>query len=96
MCIRDSPKIHIELMVDDKEIYFNVFNTKPPKIQLDRTGYKKGIGVDNIKRQLELIYADHHTLDIKDQADSYEIALSIQVNREGAPQKEFISQSRYV
>ena len=91
----DHPQIHIDLLVDDKEIYFKVFNTKPPKIQLDRTGYKKGIGVNNIKRQLELIYGDIHTLDIKDKSDSYEIALSIQRTKDRVQQKEFTSQSRY-
>ena len=84
MCIRDSasgdherPKIHIDLKVKEEEIYFSVFNSKPTAVLKDKTGYRKGIGVNNVKRQLALIYPEQHTLNINEQENSYTIALSI-------------------
>jgi len=71
------PKIHINLMVTDIEIFFSVFNTKPQKTQSDISGYKKGIGVNNVKRQLTLLYPNQHTLEINDKEESYEIELCI-------------------
>lgn len=74
----ERPKIYIDLLVDEKEINFSVFNTKPQAVRVDETGYKKGIGVNNVKRQLALLYPDQHTLVINEQKESYEIELSIQ------------------
>ncbi len=71
------PKIQIDLIVKEAEIHFSVFNTKPNSIAIDKTGYKKGIGVNNVKRQLALIYPNQHTLDIKEKENSYEVKLSI-------------------
>jgi len=73
----ERPKIYIDLMVDDKEIYFSVFNTKPDTILSDEKGYKKGIGVNNVKRQLALLYPNQHILKINEKKESYEIELSV-------------------
>ena len=63
--------------MDEKEIYFRVFNTKPDTILSDEKGYKKGIGVNNVKRQLDLLYPNQHTLKINEHKKSYEIELRI-------------------
>lgn len=71
------PKIQIDLIVEKEEINFNVFNTKPKAITVDKTGYRKGIGVNNVKRQLVLIYPNQHTLNIQEKENSYEVKLII-------------------
>jgi len=50
------PKIHIDLNVQKDQLVFEVFNTKPKVAQADKTNFKKGIGMNNVKRRLDLIY----------------------------------------
>lgn len=72
-----QPKIHIHLQVQKGVLYFSVFNTKPSHPQKDERAYKQGIGVSNIKRQLELLYPNHHELRIEEQERSYQVTLTI-------------------
>ena len=70
--------IKVLLKVEQNILTFEVFNTKSA-ISKKETSNKKGIGVQNVKRQLALQYPNRHTLHINDQPDSYEIILSIQL-----------------
>ena len=74
-----QPKIHIYLKADRTKLYFRVFNSKAPVNQTDTTSFKKGIGVNNIKRQLELIYPKQYDLTTNEQALSYEVTLEVQL-----------------
>jgi LytS/YehU family sensor histidine kinase len=69
----ESP-INILLFVDDQNgIYFYCHNKK-------KTGPKElstGIGLDNTKKRLDMIYGDQYTLNIKDEMDSYIVELNI-------------------
>ncbi len=76
------PKIHIDLQVKNGELQFNVFNSKPSIVQDDKTNFKKGIGMNNIKRQLVLLYKDQHQFDIVETIDSYRVILKIKLVRE--------------
>lgn len=71
------PKIQIDLTVKNDQLAFKVFNTKPKVAQLDETNFKKGIGSNNVKRQLELIYPDEHQLKTNEQSETYEVTLDI-------------------
>lgn len=69
-----NPTIHIDLTVTNEHLYFKVFNTKPttPTAVL-----KKGMGSVNVKRQLDLIYPEKHSLIVEDKLDSYSLVLEI-------------------
>lgn len=71
------PKIEIDLRIKDSLLTFEVFNTKPQIVQTDTTNFKKGIGMNNIKRQLVLIYPDQHQFNIKETANTYIVRLEI-------------------
>lgn len=71
------PKIHIDLKVDNDQLLFEVFNTKPKVAQADKTNFKKGIGVNNVKRQLVLIYPKQHEYRVVETADTYKVVLAI-------------------
>ena len=73
------PEIVISLNVKNKLLTFEVFNTKSDK-KIEKEGTsKKGIGVRNIKQQLELLYPDRHALTIDEQPHSYKATLTIQL-----------------
>lgn len=73
------PQINIRLEMKKQQLQFQVFNTKPDRVQADETRYKKGIGVSNIKRQLTLIYPGRHELEIRDGGKTYEVKLWIEL-----------------
>ena len=72
-----KPAIHIKLSVVNDQLDMEVFNTKAIKQQADPAGYKEGIGVSNITRQLALVYADRYQLDVVEKDDSYQVNLHI-------------------
>lgn len=76
----NNPSIDITLQVRENELLFEVYNTKNKKIQKDVKGYKKGIGVTNVKRQLNLIYPNMHTLEIIEKDHDYNAKLKIELN----------------
>ena len=73
-----SPGIKIEMSVLDDKIIFVVMNflRKNDLINKDSIG---GIGLQNIKRRLELIYKDKHTIEIETKDDSYFIKLELDI-----------------
>ena len=69
--------VRISLEVRNKQLAFKVFNTKPNMTQGDIMDYKKGIGIKNIKRQLELLYPNNHHWKVEEHDTSYEVYLKI-------------------
>ena len=75
-------KIDIGLEVNHNDLIFTVQNRKyekPPKTAPNPYHHigHNGIGVENIKRRLELIYGQKYKLDIKDDPDKYTVTLKI-------------------
>jgi two-component system LytT family sensor kinase len=71
----DTTKIHIKLSVINKELNFEVQNSKP-KIHLVAVNpNNSGIGTINLKRQLELIYQNKNRLKVEEFLDSYVVKL---------------------
>ncbi|MDF1698056.1 MAG: histidine kinase [Saprospiraceae bacterium] len=73
----DDPKVTIALKSKDSHIKFYIYNTKNVIQQSDEKSYKKGIGVSNVKRQLDLIYGKTYHLEINEMEDSYEVNLLV-------------------
>lgn len=65
-------RIHLKRFEHTLELI--VFNTKENKTTVN--GHA-GIGLNNVKRRLELLYKDRHELKIDNRADSYEIRLTL-------------------
>ena len=73
----DSPKIKINIMEVNDVIHCEVWNTKSKYDGDLNDAYKKGIGLSNIKRQLNLIYPDNHELIIENGEETFNVSLSI-------------------
>lgn len=63
----------LNFRVSDRHLYFSSENSKPP-VKANTVG---GLGLGNIKRRLELLYARNHTLEIRDSPDKYIVNLTI-------------------
>ena len=59
-----SPEIDIELKFNEKEMSFRVRNKITPETQADKDS-SSGIGLQNVRRRLELLYPDSHRLELK-------------------------------
>ena len=69
--------IRIRLQTEGQDILFEVENSLPEKaFTKDQTG---GIGLENVKRQLELIYPGQHELSLEVKDDRFSVVLKIQL-----------------
>lgn len=75
-----SSWVRIQLHIDEQQMRFTVSNSKPPvlpnrpirqKINVNR------VGLDNIRRRLNLLYQGQHELTIIDKPDTYSITITL-------------------
>lgn len=69
--------VHVNIEVKDGVLYFSCVNSKDPNYRPSANEKSSGLGLGNIKRRLELLYGDKHTLDIDSTETKYEIKLTI-------------------
>lgn len=80
--------IRVELNTDGSWFYVMIANGKPDAMianskQEDHEGKgpvkdtPQGLGLENVRRRLELLYGGTHELDIRDEADRFEVRLRI-------------------
>lgn len=72
---REESFIDIKVRVENKRLLFSCCNSKPTQVQ--RTNEKGGMGLQNVRQRLELLYDDDYTLDINDSEKTYEVKLDI-------------------
>lgn len=71
-------KVDISLIVREERILFNVKNSRPARKQQGGScGVGNGVGLANLRRQLELIYNGDCRLNIVDNRENYEVELVI-------------------
>ncbi|MCK9481996.1 MAG: histidine kinase [Bacteroidia bacterium] len=69
--------IKINADAENKQLSFSIENSKPNEnltVKNERVG---GIGLQNTKNRLKLLYPNNHTLQITDKEDSYSVMLKI-------------------
>lgn len=74
-----SSFIHINLIADNDRLALQIKNSKGAKVE---TGEASGIGLENVKKRLELIYGQDYNLDIFDHNDDFSIHLSIPLSHD--------------
>lgn len=72
---RGNSFISIDLKTEPDKIIFVCKNSIPPKPEQD--GNKGGLGIDNIKKRLDLIYGNSFQLDINNNNQEYYVSLSL-------------------
>lgn len=72
---RFEAQILIVLEVDAGKLLFKIENTYDPEVETS----EEGIGLQNIKRQLELQFEDHYQLEIDQKEDVFSVQLLIQL-----------------
>ena len=73
---RNPSWIYITLTYDAQKLYFKVHNSLHPKTDIDELeSENNGIGLENVRKRLELIYPNRHTLDIQASDNDYFVSL---------------------
>jgi two-component system LytT family sensor kinase len=70
-------KVEILLDRDEDDLLFKIYNTK--EISGSQVMEHGGIGINNAKRRLELLYPEQYNLSILNTDDSFQVALKIKI-----------------
>ncbi len=71
--------ISIKMRIVDMTLNLVVANSSAEHQPEDSRG-GGGIGLSNVKRRLDLVYGNHHSLEIIDQADKFEVILELKLS----------------
>lgn len=73
----EHPVIRIEITLDHERLLCSIFNTIPENVGTDLSKKNNGIGIQNVRRQLEILYPDNSVFTVKNNKDHFEVYLDI-------------------
>jgi two-component system, LytTR family, sensor kinase len=76
---REPSYINISLEMRDKTLHFDVSNSKHVQQDSDPEKEKSGIGLDNVKQRLALVYPGRHQLVVRETKSDFFVHLSVEV-----------------
>ena len=76
---RHDSFIEVKVVTEGTQLFFECKNSIPPAQPKtdNKGGDKGGVGLNNVRRRLDLLYPDGYTLRINSQPQTYEVQLSI-------------------
>ena len=87
--------IQLVMGVDQNNFYFKLANSKDPnQVKTEVKGKSKGIGLENVRRRLELLYPGKYKMEVLDQDDVFLIDISLQINEDNAFPKNVSEKSK--
>jgi len=69
------PWVNLDINIEDQSMDFKISNNKPP--WTNEPAAKKGIGLANVKKRLQLLYPASHSLMITESEMSYDVSMKI-------------------
>lgn len=73
----ELPWIHIFFKISDREISFSAENSKPQLIPPKVAEGKNGIGLENVRKRLEILYKNNYSLNINESDTNYKVELNL-------------------
>ena len=80
------PWVRLDIQIEKDLLEFKLTNNKPEHNN-ESTG-KKGIGLNNVKKRLQLLYPETHSLNIIETEMSYDVFMKIALNSQEEKSKE--------
>jgi LytS/YehU family sensor histidine kinase len=75
----DQPWLSIYLDFDEDNMYMKLINGK--SLNNVKSHFYSGIGLDNVRRRLEMLYAGKFLLEIKDEEEVFIVELKLQLQK---------------
>ena len=75
------PWVRLDINIEEQLLEFKISNNKPE--QNTDTGPKKGIGLNNVKKRLRLLYPGTHSLSITENEMSFDVTMKIALHLPG-------------
>jgi len=75
-----DPIIEVQIKVEDTHLQLKVYNKITPERKKQKND-SSGIGLQNVKRRLDLLYPDAHQLQINQTKEFFEVMLDLDLNR---------------
>ena len=73
--------VNIDLRIKGEDLHLTIENSKPPSIPAKKQEKKSGgIGLENVKRRLKLLYPNRHKLEIREKPHSFRVFLNLKLN----------------
>jgi LytS/YehU family sensor histidine kinase len=85
---REASHIKIALEFKNNRLYFDVYNSKHIRNENDPEKDKSGIGLNNVKQRLKLLYAGKHELIIRETGKEFFVHLTIQLSQQTSTQQQ--------
>jgi len=76
---REASHIKVTLEIKNNTLYFDVYNSKHDRPVNDPEQDKSGIGLENVKQRLKLLYYNRHELVIRETTKEFFVHLTIQL-----------------
>lgn len=70
--------INIQFIIENKKLQFRIENNKPSQKLSESSDYQGGIGINNVKKRLSLLYPGKHQLEINEEGKTFVVNLSIE------------------
>jgi LytS/YehU family sensor histidine kinase len=77
---REPSHIKVALEFKENTLYFDVYNSKHIRLENDPEKDKSGIGLNNVRQRLQLLYAGKHELIIRETGREFFVHLTIQLS----------------
>lgn len=71
--------VRIKIEISSRMMNFEIENSKGETVEIVDDKYK-GIGIENVKKRLELIYPGTHNLKISDNENTFKVLLQVELN----------------
>lgn len=76
---QNSVWIKIRARVENSILYFHVSNNKKPRNKAEIK--RKGLGLDNVEKRLDLLYKGHYSLNISEKEDIFTVDLVVSLDQ---------------
>jgi len=74
----ENPIVKMKIEVFENNLVFEIENSKGKASEINDSKYK-GIGIENVKKRLGLIYPNQHSLNISDTENTFKVILQIKL-----------------
>lgn len=78
----DKVFVRINIQVQQDSLLFEIENSKGKNIDI-QDGKYKGIGIENVRKRLDLIYPEKYSLDIADIENTFKVTLNLKLTENG-------------